>query len=236
MSRYPAQRELRIEELAGLTNTTVRNIRVYQEKGLLPPPSRRGRTAWYSPEHLSRLQRITSLLERGYTFATIEELFTAEHFGLSVGEMIDASSAEDMRRLPNRRKAPSIEELRRAIDLDIDPEFLRLGHTCGLLTLDDSGALVDIDASSVRLLSLLAELGLDITDLGELLARSQALAREAVAASSELVDRAMAERDEAPPYPRTREDIEVIAAVGSKLLGRMCVHMVSEMLDERLER
>lgn len=41
-------------------------------------------------------------------------------------------------------------------------------------------------------------------------------------------------RADSPPYARTREDMEVIAVVGTKLLRRMCVHLVSEMLDARL--
>lgn len=234
MPRDAAPRELRIEELAELAQTSVRNIRVYQEKGLIRPPVRRGRTAWYSPEHLSRLRRITALLERGYTFATMEELFTAESLGLTVSEMIEAGSAEDMRRLPGARRAIPIDELGRAFGLELDPEFLRLAQGCGLLSFDESRGVVDIDVASVRMLSVLAELGFDIGDLGSLLERTQDMAREAVVASGELLDRVIEARADSPPYARTREDMEVIAVIGSKLLRRMCVHLVSVMLDARL--
>src|SRR3954467_12126134 len=54
---------------------TVRNVRVYQDRGLLPPPRRQGRIGLYSDEHLARLRLIGRLLDRGYTFATIGELF-----------------------------------------------------------------------------------------------------------------------------------------------------------------
>ena len=93
---------------------------------------------------------------------------------------------------------------------------------------------MDIDVASVRMLSALAELGLDIDGLGSLLDRTQTLAREVVAASGELVDRVIEVRADSPPYARTREDMEVIAVVGTKLLRRMCVHLVSEMLGARL--
>ena len=234
MPRDPAPRELRIEELAELAQTSVRNIRVYQEKGLIRPPVRRGRTAWYGPEHLSRLRRITSLLERGYTFATMEEIFTAESLGLSVSEMIAAGSAEDMRRLPGARKTIPIDELSRAFSIDLSPAFFRLCQESGLLRLDESEGVVDIDVASVRMLSVLAELGLDMDDLGSLLERMQDLSRDVAAASGELVDRVIEVRADSPPYTRTREDMEVIAVVGTKLLRRMCVHLVSEMLDARL--
>lgn len=234
MARGRTPRELRVEELAELAHTSVRNIRVYQEKGLLRPPVRRGRTAWYGPEHLSCLRRITTLLERGYTFATIAELFTAEHLGLSVSEMIDAGTPEDMRRLPGMRRTVPISELGKAIDLDLDPEFLGLGESSGLLRLDEAEGVVEIDVATMRMLAVLAELGLDRDDLSSLLARTEDLAREVVAESGELVERAIEARADAPPYTRTREDMEVIAVVGSKLLRQMCVHLVSEMLDELL--
>ena len=234
MARDAVPRELRIEELAELARTSVRNIRVYQEKGLIRPPVRRGRTAWYSTEHLARLRRITSLLERGYTFATIEELFTAEHLGLSVPEMIEAGSAEDMRRLSSKRRTIPVAELDRALGLELDPAFLRLGEECGLLSFDERAGLVDLDVASLRLLAVLAEIGLDSDDLGTLLEQMQAPAREVVAASGELLDRVIDVRADDPPYARTREDMEVIAVAGSKLLRQMCVHLVAEMLAARL--
>ncbi|MCK5752949.1 MAG: MerR family transcriptional regulator, partial [Mycobacterium sp.] len=74
--------EYRINELAEVSGVSVRNIRVYQDRGLLPPPKIKGRTGWYSTEHLVRLNLISRLLERGYTFATISELLLAAHYGM----------------------------------------------------------------------------------------------------------------------------------------------------------
>ena len=69
--------EYRINDLADASGVSVRNIRVYQDRGLLPAPTIRGRTGWYSDEHLVRLNLISRMLERGYTFATISELLHA---------------------------------------------------------------------------------------------------------------------------------------------------------------
>ena len=74
--------EYRINDLAEASGVSVRNIRVYQDRGLLPPPAIRGRTGWYSDEHLVRLNLISRMLERGYTFATISELLHAAHYGI----------------------------------------------------------------------------------------------------------------------------------------------------------
>ncbi|MHB8439272.1 MAG: MerR family transcriptional regulator, partial [Acidimicrobiales bacterium] len=80
-------REYRIDELARATDTTVRNVRAYQDRGLLPPPRRQGRVGWYSEVHLTRLRLIGQLLERGYTLANIRELLDAWESGQNVGEL-----------------------------------------------------------------------------------------------------------------------------------------------------
>ena len=66
--------EYRVDELARAAQTTVRNVRAYQDQGLLPPPERRGRLGIYSGEHLARLQLVGQLLERGYSIASIRDL------------------------------------------------------------------------------------------------------------------------------------------------------------------
>ena len=64
-----ASGEYRIDELARLAGTTTRNIRVYRDRGLLPPPMRVGRIALFNDTHLTRLRLITSMLDRGYNIA-----------------------------------------------------------------------------------------------------------------------------------------------------------------------
>ena len=48
----PAAREYRIDELAREAGITVRTLRYYRERRLLPPPRRAGRIGWYSQAHL----------------------------------------------------------------------------------------------------------------------------------------------------------------------------------------
>ena len=85
--------EYRIDELARLAGATVRNIRVYQDRGLLPPPRRDGRVGIYTDAHLARLRLIGQLLKRGYTFATIGELLSVWERGGDVAEILDLESA-----------------------------------------------------------------------------------------------------------------------------------------------
>jgi DNA-binding transcriptional MerR regulator len=65
---------LSVTELARRTGVSVRNIRAYQTAGLLPPPVLRGRTALYSPRHLSRLELIRELRQVGFKLETIGEM------------------------------------------------------------------------------------------------------------------------------------------------------------------
>ncbi|MFJ7204246.1 MerR family transcriptional regulator [Streptomyces sp. NPDC098789] len=83
----PAARYRR-EEVALAAGVKVRNLRYYQERGLLPPPLREGRIAWYSDDHLARLRLINDLLGRGYTVNGIAELLRAWEEGGGIGRLL----------------------------------------------------------------------------------------------------------------------------------------------------
>ncbi|QIP85665.1 MerR family transcriptional regulator [Streptomyces sp. Tu 2975] len=80
--------EYRIEDLAHHSGATVRTIRAYQDRGLLPRPERRGRSNVYGPAHLDRLHQIADLLDRGYTLASIKELLDAWDTGRGLGGVL----------------------------------------------------------------------------------------------------------------------------------------------------
>ncbi|MEV6103283.1 MerR family transcriptional regulator [Streptomyces sp. NPDC051940] len=80
--------EYRIEDLAQVSGATVRTIRAYQDRGLLPRPERRGRTNVYGDPHLARLRQIADLLDRGYTLASIKELLEAWDAGRGLGGVL----------------------------------------------------------------------------------------------------------------------------------------------------
>ncbi|MEU6449240.1 MerR family transcriptional regulator [Streptomyces sp. NPDC046979] len=64
---------LTIDELAGRAGVTVRTVRFYGTKGLLPPPVIGARrVGHYGREHLARLALIEELQHRGMTLAAIE--------------------------------------------------------------------------------------------------------------------------------------------------------------------
>src|SRR3954468_4336141 len=53
---------------------TVRNIRVHQSRGLLPAPAVRGRTGYYGPEHVARVELIRELQSEGFNLESIRRL------------------------------------------------------------------------------------------------------------------------------------------------------------------
>lgn len=92
-ARETAAMEYTIDQIARAANTTVRNVRAYQDRGLIPPPERRGRTGYYGAEHLSRLRIINQMIQRGYTLASIGELIDAWEQGRDIGQLIGLETA-----------------------------------------------------------------------------------------------------------------------------------------------
>ncbi|MFG2090576.1 MULTISPECIES: MerR family transcriptional regulator [unclassified Spirillospora] len=65
--------ELTVDELASRAGVTVRTVRFYAGRGLLPPPKLRGRTGLYGADHLARLELVRELQSLGLTLASIEK-------------------------------------------------------------------------------------------------------------------------------------------------------------------
>jgi DNA-binding transcriptional MerR regulator len=66
--------KLTIDDLARVSGVTVRNIRAYQARGLLPPPEVRARTGFYGSGHEARLELIKDLQAEGVKLDTIKRL------------------------------------------------------------------------------------------------------------------------------------------------------------------
>src|ERR1043165_7487352 len=66
--------KMTIGELARRTGMTVRNIRAHQSRGLLPPPEIEGRTGYYGPEHVARIELIAEMQADGFNLAAIKRL------------------------------------------------------------------------------------------------------------------------------------------------------------------
>src|SRR5438046_126751 len=69
-----AAAERTIDELARHVGLPSSTIRMYQTRGLLPPPRKQGRAALYGPGHVARIDLIGRLQDRGFSLASIAEL------------------------------------------------------------------------------------------------------------------------------------------------------------------
>jgi DNA-binding transcriptional MerR regulator len=63
---------LTLDELADRVGISVRNIRFYTTKRLVPPPLRRGRSGYYTADHVARLELVRELQEHGFTLSAIK--------------------------------------------------------------------------------------------------------------------------------------------------------------------
>src|SRR5262245_5897680 len=80
--------DLTIEQLAAEVDTPFTTIRMYQHRGLLPPPERRGRIGYYGPDHVARLRLIAQLQDRGYSLVAIKDLVDTWQTGQSMAELL----------------------------------------------------------------------------------------------------------------------------------------------------
>ncbi|MGV9713993.1 MerR family transcriptional regulator [Gordonia sp. NPDC003424] len=118
--------EYRIDDLARAAGTTTRNVRGYQDRGLLPRPVRRGRIAIYTDAHLARLKVINDLLRRGFTIRHIGDFLSGVQRGddladvLGLRELVSepwskakstTMSADDLRELLNSGNPAHFERL-----------------------------------------------------------------------------------------------------------------------------
>jgi DNA-binding transcriptional MerR regulator len=154
----PEHAEYRIDELAARADTTVRNVRAYQDRGLIPPPRRKGRVGLYSDEHLSRLRLIGALLDRGYSLANIGELAGAWEQGQDIGVLLGFEAA---------LAAPWSDEV--SVVVPVDELIERFNGTVDTETLEEASQLgvVELEGDVVRVNSpRLLEAGAALVEAG----------------------------------------------------------------------
>jgi DNA-binding transcriptional MerR regulator len=144
--------EYTIDQLARTADTTVRSVRVYHERGLLPPPEVRGRIGYYSHGHLNRLRTIHRLLNRGVTLNGIRELLAAWDRGEGLADVLGvAGDAADYR--PSMYNQPDADALH-TLDRTGSPRVRDLAARLvqGGMSLDDAvDALAKLRADCERM-------------------------------------------------------------------------------------
>ncbi len=136
--------QMTIDQLAASVNMTVRNVRAYAGRGLIPPPRLVGRTGYYGHEHVSRLMLIRDLLDRGYTLAAVENVLL-RHSTATAGHALDLlNTLEDPLGQSEEPEEMTVEALLR---------LARVEHATGFLDrLEEIGLVERVDEERVRLM------------------------------------------------------------------------------------
>jgi DNA-binding transcriptional MerR regulator len=201
----PPPAEYTIDALAQAARTTVRNVRAYQDRGLIPPPERRGRTGIYGSEHLSRLRIIGQMLNRGYTLSSIGELLLAWEDGQDLGALLGLETAVSSPWTNEIPKHFSFVELARMFGGKFDPRWLVKANELGVLKQEGLGFV----APSARMIQAGAELvksGIPLDEMLDVVAQLRANVEVAAEEMVRLVEKhifdrygtGLPPRDEAP--------------------------------------
>jgi len=232
-----AHDEYRIDELAARAGTTVRNVRAYQDRGLIPPPERRGRVGVYSDEHLARLRLIGEMLTRGYSLSNIGELIAAWEQGQDIGQLLGFEAALAAPWSDEVTVTVPVADLVERFGGSIDHETLTEASQLGVVELD--GDVVHIN--SPRLL----EAGAALVDAGvpldAVVEHGRALRADIERIAERFVDLATTEIIEpfgtpipAEDLPRLTEIVHRLRPMASKVVDAELARAMDRLVRERL--
>src|SRR5690348_15527875 len=156
--------QMTIEELASQAGTATTTVRMYQSKGLLPPPERHGRIGYYGHGHLARLRLIAQLQEQGFSLASIKQLTDAWENGRGLDDILGLETqvaAVFAAEPPARLK---LSEFRELFAGHITPAVIQRAVRMGLVSFDG----LSVTVNSPKLLEIGLELvraGIPVTEM-----------------------------------------------------------------------
>jgi DNA-binding transcriptional MerR regulator len=172
----------RVEQLAAACEVSVDTVRYYQSRGLLPPPTREGRLAWYDERHAERIAEVRRLRRHGLTLAAIKRVVAGElarpdaDLVTAIAEAQRDGEEDDLLTLEAFSRRSGVPA---SLIQAVEREGIRLARR-----VDDEDRYAASDIRTVRAALTLLEFGLP---LGELLS----LARDAHEAMLGLAERAV---------------------------------------------
>ncbi|MXP23609.1 MerR family transcriptional regulator [Gordonia sp. HNM0687] len=160
--------EYRIDDLARAAGTTTRNVRGYQDRGLLPRPLRRGRIAIYTDAHLARLKVINDLLKRGFTIRHIGEFLSGLQRGENLAKVLGLEELVSEPWSTATSTTVSADDLRNLLNSGNPAHYERLAEY-GLVEPDGPGDPPDryvvLDQETVSAYGRLVKLGLPLSGI-----------------------------------------------------------------------
>jgi DNA-binding transcriptional MerR regulator len=147
--------QLTIEALASQAGTATTTVRMYQAKGLLPPPERRGRVGYYGQGHLARLRLIAQLQDQGFSLASIKQLTDAWENGRGLDDILGLETQVAAVWAPEPPARLQLSEFKELFTGQaITPAVIRRAIRMGLVSLDGMSVMV----KSPKLLAIGLEL------------------------------------------------------------------------------
>ena len=192
--------EHRVDELAAAADVSVDTVRFYQSRGLLPPPRREGRVAWYDDEHLARLGRIKALQAKGFSLAAIRRFLDGELDAADEALMTAVAGGDGDGPLLTLDELAAATGLPAALLQAVEREGLLIPRL-----VDGEPRYTRADAEGARAGLGLLEHGLPLADLLD-------LARAHHAAVRDTAERAVALFDEHVRGPLSREGLDAAEA------------------------
>jgi DNA-binding transcriptional MerR regulator len=176
--------EMTIKELAERTGMTVRNIRAYQTRGLIAPPTVRGRTGYYNDEHVTRIALAREMKADGLNLEAIRRIL--ESSDGSATELFDFTRAL---RLPFEDETPEIIERAELAELwgveRLDRKLIKRAEEIGILRALPDGKIEVISPRLQQAAAELADFGVSAEDA---IATTEKLRRHAEGAALALID------------------------------------------------
>jgi DNA-binding transcriptional MerR regulator len=140
--------EMTIDELARRGGVVVSTVRLYQNRGLLPPPTKRGRVGYYDDAHLGRLRLIAGLQDRGFSLAAIKELLDGVDRGESLSAVLGLGDAPSTWTPENSVEMPLAELAGFLPQVEFTPELVGRVIELGLVEVTDDATRVIVRSPS----------------------------------------------------------------------------------------
>jgi DNA-binding transcriptional MerR regulator len=236
---------MRVEELAGKAGVSVDTVRFYQKQRLLPPPVREGRVAWYTAEHLARMDRVKELRRRGFTLAVIRRFLDGE---LDKADEPLAAAVSEAAGLSGRRAPGDDEEFvtaeelaaRSGVPLPLIESLAREGLLIPRLHEGSPHYTVD-DLAVVAAGLQLVQVGLPMAGLLDLARAHHSAVRAVAAQAVELFDSAVrqplrdSDRAEEEKAEALVEAFRVVLPAVSELVAHHFRRVLLQVAQEHLE-
>lgn len=238
-----ADDEFVIEELSRRTGMTVRSLRSYQSRKLLPPPTVRGRTGYYDERHVARIQLIQNLQSEGIKLHSIARML--DEGGRSDADLLQFTRSVQTMFTESDGSITTVGDLAGRFgveDLEAGAHLLERAERLGLVRhVDDvtyeelSPRLIDVGEHAVQALGLTADEALDV--VGKLRKHADGVAKIYLDLFVTNVWTPFAEADQpAEQWSDVQRALDEVRSLATEALMGAFELVMSERVGEVLER